>query len=78
MPTKYALNVSLTAQLRGFVEEQVRTGRFQTASEVVRSGLRLLQDDLRGSIGEHGQEAGKDLTSKALEQPLPPAHQVEP
>jgi Arc/MetJ-type ribon-helix-helix transcriptional regulator len=78
MPAKHALNVSLTEQLRDFVEEQVRSGRFQTASEVVRSALRLLQDDRRGSVGEHGQGAGKDLASKKLEQPLAHARQVEP
>ncbi len=36
------MNVSLTDQLERFVSEQVRAGRYQSASEVVREGLRLL------------------------------------
>lgn len=36
------MNVSLTQQLENFVSEQVREGRYQSASEVVREGLRLL------------------------------------
>jgi antitoxin ParD1/3/4 len=36
------MTVSLTPELRRFIEAQVATGRYQTASEVVRAGLRLL------------------------------------
>jgi antitoxin ParD1/3/4 len=36
------MNVSLTKTLEQFVAEQVKTGRYQSASEVVREGLRLL------------------------------------
>ena len=38
------MNISLTPQLAEFVEEKVREGRYQTASEVVREALRLLQE----------------------------------
>jgi antitoxin ParD1/3/4 len=38
------MNVSLTPRLEQFVEKKVRTGLYQTASEVVREGLRLLQE----------------------------------
>ena len=38
------MNVSLSRQLQGFIERKVRTGRYQTASEVVREGLRLIED----------------------------------
>lgn len=43
------MNVSLTPQLEAFVEAKLATGRYQTASEVVRDALRLLeeQDHLR-------------------------------
>ena len=57
MPTKQALNVSLTEPLRDFVDEQVRAGRFQTASEVVRAALCMLQDSLQGPAGERAQGA---------------------
>ncbi|MGH8275447.1 MAG: type II toxin-antitoxin system ParD family antitoxin [Steroidobacteraceae bacterium] len=38
------MNISLTEQLEQFVTEQVRSGEYQSASEVVRDGLRLLAD----------------------------------
>ena len=38
------MKVSLSRQLQEFIEKQVSTGRYQTASEVVREGLRLIED----------------------------------
>lgn len=67
MPTR---NVSLTDHFDRFVEENVETGRYQNASEVVREGLRLLErqqqelsarmDRLRAAIdvGEEAVERG--------------------
>lgn len=43
VPSKHALNVSLTDELCDFVAHQVHSGRFRTASEVVRAALRLLE-----------------------------------
>ena len=44
MPIQRAsLNVSLTPVLERFIAERVASGRYQTASEVVRAGLRLLE-----------------------------------
>ena len=37
------MNVSLTEHLDKFVGQQVDTGRYRSASEVVREGLRLLE-----------------------------------
>jgi len=37
------LNVSLTRELEQFVQDRIASGRYQTASEVVREGLRLLE-----------------------------------
>ena len=37
------MNISLTRQLEQYVARQVKTGRYGSASEVVREGLRLLQ-----------------------------------
>ena len=36
------MNVSLTQQLEKFVNKQVASGRYQTASEVIRDGLRMM------------------------------------
>jgi antitoxin ParD1/3/4 len=46
MPSKHNLNVSVTEHLARFVADQVVSGRFSSASEVVRAGLRLLERDL--------------------------------
>lgn len=43
MATRTTLNVSLTPDLGRFVDRRVRSGRYQTASEVVREALRLLE-----------------------------------
>lgn len=37
------MNVSLGLQWEQFVNEKVKSGRYQTASEVLRDGLRLLE-----------------------------------
>jgi antitoxin ParD1/3/4 len=39
------MNVSLTPELAKFVEKEVESGLYQTASEVVRAGLRRLKED---------------------------------
>ena len=38
------MNVSLTPELEQLVNRKVRSGMYQTASEVIREGLRLLRD----------------------------------
>jgi antitoxin ParD1/3/4 len=38
------MNVSLTPQLEKFVQTKVKSGRYHSASEVVREALRLLED----------------------------------
>ena len=38
------MNVSLTPELEQFVHEKVKSGRYLSASEVVREALRLLEE----------------------------------
>ncbi|TVR35408.1 MAG: type II toxin-antitoxin system ParD family antitoxin [Nitriliruptor sp.] len=38
------MNVSLTPELEELIQERVRSGRYTSASEVVREALRLLHD----------------------------------
>lgn len=38
------MNVSLTPEFEEFIQERVRSGRYHSASEVVREALRLLED----------------------------------
>ncbi len=47
MPSKSTLNVSLTPELTAFIAAQVETGRYQSASDVVREALRLLEQQDR-------------------------------
>jgi antitoxin ParD1/3/4 len=44
------MNVSLTKELEKYVHQKVESGLYSSASEVIREGLRILQerDELRG------------------------------
>jgi antitoxin ParD1/3/4 len=44
MPTR---NVNLTDELENFIQEKVESGRYQNASDVVRSALRTLEREER-------------------------------
>ena len=69
------MNVSLTAELEQLVDDKVKTGMYQTASEVVREGLRLLRErdqrvealrqDIRGGFEaiERGEFSEHDANS---------------
>lgn len=71
MPT----SVALGAHFEGFIREQVQTGRFNNVSEVVRAGLRLLEESeqrrqleleaLRSEIAD-GRASGKVKPADAV------------
>lgn len=46
MARRVAINISLTPELAGFIAAQVQSGRYGTASEVVRAALRQLETAL--------------------------------
>ena len=62
-------NVSLGDYFEKFVQEQVARGRFQNASEVVRAGLRLLEEH-EVSLRERAQ-ALKAKIDAAWDDPRP-------
>ena len=60
------MNVSLTPELEKFVNDQVASGMYYSASEVVREGLRLLKEqELYRSLKFHElrQEIQKGIDS---------------
>ena len=42
------MNISITPELEKFVEDEVRNGPYQSASEVIDAGLRRLKEDKEG------------------------------
>jgi antitoxin ParD1/3/4 len=50
MATRTTLNISLTPDLSRFGESRLRSGKYQTASEVVREALRLLEGRDRAPV----------------------------
>jgi antitoxin ParD1/3/4 len=54
------MNVSLTPELERFVNDKVQTGRYNSASEVVREALRLLEER------DHARAAQLDEFNKEL------------
>jgi len=56
------MNVSLTPQLEKFINKQVKTGQYQTASEVVREALRLMAEH-KQSRAEKLRRLRKELHS---------------
>lgn len=62
------MNVNLTQELEKLVQKKVRSGRYNSASEVVREALRLMeqQDELRSlQIQQLRSRIGKGLKEAA-------------
>ena len=60
------MNVSLTPELEKFVSNKVQTGRYNSASEVVREALRLLEEHEQAraaQLGEFNKELGRRLAA---------------
>ncbi len=60
MPSRSSLNVSLTPELTAYVAAQVVSGRYRSASEVLRAGLRLLQRDDPAATVAPPSASGRD------------------
>ncbi|MAY73229.1 MAG: type II toxin-antitoxin system ParD family antitoxin [Phycisphaerae bacterium] len=52
MPDRETRNISLSPELDTFIARQVESGRYTSASEVVRAGLRLLERDEQSRLFE--------------------------
>ena len=60
------MNVSLTPELEQFVSAKVQSGRYNSASEVVREALRLLEEHEQGrgaQLTEFNRELGRRLAA---------------
>ena len=58
MVARSTLNVSLTPEFCTFVDDEVSSGRYRSASEVIRAALRSLRETGLGSKGEWRSPAG--------------------
>jgi antitoxin ParD1/3/4 len=70
------MNVSLTPELEKFVSAKVGSGRYNSASEVVREALRLLEehDSARATqLAEFNGEIGRRLASLDRGETVDPA-----
>jgi antitoxin ParD1/3/4 len=63
MPTR---NVNLTDQFDDFIADEIAAGRYHNASEVMRAGLRLLQEQT--SADAHKLEMLRRLATEGLTQ----------
>ena len=70
------MNVSLTPELEKFVNRKVQTGRYNSASEVVREALRLLEEHEQvrtARLIEFNRELGRRLASLDRGEQVDPA-----
>ncbi len=70
------MNVSLTPELEQFVQSKVESGRYNSASEVVREALRLLEDHERARaarLAQFNEGLGQRLASLDRGESVDPA-----
>jgi antitoxin ParD1/3/4 len=70
------MNISLTPELEEFVSAKVQSGRYNSASEVVREALRLLEDhdEARASqLADFNGEIGRRLSALDRGEAVKPA-----
>jgi antitoxin ParD1/3/4 len=70
------MNVSLTPELEKFVSAKVKSGRYNSASEVVREALRLLEEHdqaRREQLAEFNGELGRRLAALDRGEAVEPA-----
>ena len=65
MSRRAALNVSMPAELAAYVTGLVASGRYSTASEVVRTGPRLLQEKEAATSGSSPDRDGTKTSPEA-------------
>jgi len=64
MPSRKTRNVSLTPELEAFIDEAVASGRYGSASEVVRAALRLLEQEKNRIAGNRLPSAGQPVSTR--------------
>ncbi len=70
------MNVSLTPELERFVQSKVENGRYNSASEVVREALRLLEEHENARVtqlAEFNKELGRRMASLDRGESVDPA-----
>jgi antitoxin ParD1/3/4 len=60
------MNISLTPELERLVDENVKSGRYASASEVIREGLRLLEE--REELKQQRLAEVRQKIDRAIEQ----------
>jgi len=80
------MNVSLTPELEQFIADKVATGRYSSASEVVRAGLRILEEEQKWltyarekvAIGIEDMTAGRIVDGETAMKRIRDAARVSP
>ena len=66
MPSQHTKNVVLTDHHKRFVDQLLESGRYQNASEVMRDGLRALEDRIKREEAELAEI--QDRIGRSLDQ----------